>query len=116
MISFFRILASYHPDQEEFRRVRRTIGRHHCPRRYCWYWHSLGFDLELSPDEGCQLTEACTHPRICRRGSGHPGHADYYEPREPHLLEDGFPVEYFSIVGKAYRHRKDERRHRQGRG
>jgi hypothetical protein len=46
----------------------------------------------------------------CSRATGNPQHPDYYEPREPHLEDDGWPVDYFSVGGKAARRRQYERR------
>jgi hypothetical protein len=46
----------------------------------------------------------------CCRASGNPQHPDYYEPREPHLREDGWPKDFFLVVGKAARRRRFERR------
>ena len=48
----------------------------------------------------------------CCRASGNPRHRDYYEPREPHLQADGWPEDFFLVVGKAARQRRFERRRR----
>jgi hypothetical protein len=48
----------------------------------------------------------------CCRASGNPQHPDYYEPREPHLEEDGWPRDFFLMTGKAARRRRFERRRR----
>ena len=48
--------------------------------------------------------------QVCCRASGNPQHADYYEPREPHVEADGWPADFFQVVGKAARRRKFERR------
>ena len=92
--------------------------REQCPRRYCWYWHSLSFDWNLKPDDGCGV--AMEHVgdsrlkrraqevgpwRQCCRATGNPQHPDYYEPREPHLEADGWPVNFFQVIGKAARRR-----------
>jgi hypothetical protein len=66
-----------------------------CPRRYCWWWHSLDFDWDLAPAEGCHYFEepkpshwADTDKPCCRCDPE--STADHYEPREPHLEADGF--------------------------
>jgi hypothetical protein len=103
--------------------AREKLTRDQCPRRYCWFWHSLGFDWELKPEEGCGVPNE--HPRDellerrgaelepwrqCCRASGNPQHPDYYEPREPHLKADGWPEDYFLVVGKEARQRRFARR------
>ena len=112
------VFLSHHPSNDELREARSRLRRTSCPRRYCWWWASLSFDFELSIDQGCDLAAswpwkiAPDHRPVCCRATGNSGHADYYEPREPHLLEDGFPEDYFSVVAKKYRRRKFERRAR----
>jgi hypothetical protein len=74
-----------------------NIPANQCPRRYCWWWQSLSFNWELTPAEGCTLltspkpstmTNADVPCRRCDSSSS----VDQYEPRDPHLLEDGFAV------------------------
>src|SRR6266487_3827108 len=68
-----------------------------CPRRYCWWRRSLSFDWEVTLSQGCTFLTS-PKPRgmanadvpCCRCDSS--STVDQYEPREPHLLEDGFPV------------------------
>lgn len=74
-----------------------SIPADQCPRRYCWWWQSLGFDWEVAPSEGCTFLTAPKPPDManatvpcCRCDP--PSTVDQYEPREPHLLEDGFAV------------------------
>ncbi len=103
--------------------ARERLTRGACPRRYCWYWHSLGFDWDMPPDQGCEVAERHVHrvfwvgPAVppwqeCCRATGNPLHSDYYEPREPHLEADGWPADFFQVVGKAARTRRFERRQR----
>src|SRR5439155_3963389 len=100
-----RIHLSVTPSSAELEQARERMSRESCPRRYCWYWHTLAFDWDLSPAEGCEVAErhitrlllgrAQGEPvpawQVCCRASGNPQHADYYEPREPHLEADGWP-------------------------
>jgi hypothetical protein len=74
-----------------------NIPADQCPRRYCWWWQSLTFDWEMTPMEGCTF-QASSKPLSmknaevpCRRCDSS-STVDHYEPREPHLLEDGFAV------------------------
>lgn len=68
------------PTPEDLERARQLPDTA-CPRRYCWFWHSLSFDWDTPEPQGCTLTN-------CRRATGNQHHVDYYEPREPHILED----------------------------
>ncbi len=91
----------------------------------CWYWHSLSFDWDLKPEQGCGVAnEHIADTRLkrqgaeigmwrrCCRATENPQHPDYYEPREPHLEADGWPADFFQVVGKAARRRRFERRQR----
>jgi hypothetical protein len=66
-----------------------------CPRRYCWWWQSLGFDWDTPVATGCRLSESPKPPGFrfaevpCCRLDPASG-VDHYEPREPHLEADGF--------------------------
>jgi hypothetical protein len=123
-----RALPTFGASPEAIQEAREKLTRGQCPRRYCWYWHSLSFDWELKPEDGCEV--ANEHPcdsllkdqgaevsrwRQCCRASDNPQHPDYYEPREPHLEADGWPANYFTVVGKTVRRRRFERRKRGGR-
>ena len=65
------------------------------PRRYCWWWQSLAFDWDTPVAVGCRLRESAKPPGFrfpdvpCCRLDPTSG-VDHYEPREPHLVEDGF--------------------------
>lgn len=108
---------------EEVQEARQKLKRNLCPRRYCWYWHSLSFDWQLKPEEGCRVADE--HPshalptpsgaavapwRQCCRASGNAHHPDFYEPREPHLKADGWPKGAFCALGKEHRRRLRGRR------
>src|SRR5437588_49455 len=119
-----RIYLSVVPSSAELEQARERLFRESSPRRYCWYWHTLAFDWELSPAEGCEVAERhITRLRLgrtqgepvplwqqCCRATGNPQHPDYYEAREPHLETDGWPRDFFQIVGKVSRRRRFERR------
>lgn len=124
-----RVHLSVFPSPAELDKARTQLTRGTCPRRYCWYWHTLAFDWAMSPGEGCEAPDRhivrlllerdrgrpLTPWQQCCRASGNPQHPDYYEPREPHLEADGWPADYFAVVGKTARVRRYERR-RRGRG
>jgi hypothetical protein len=109
------------PADVEMARARLT--REQCPRRYCWYWHSLSFDWDTKPEDGCGVANEHVNDarlvrqgaevgrwRKCCRATGNPQQPDYYEPREPHLNADGWPHDYFQLIDKAARRRRFERR------
>lgn len=114
-------------NKSEIKEARSKLRRSDCPRRYCWYWHSSSYDFDMDIYDGCEVSErfGSDYPnkrdldldppktRECCRASGNNQHPDYYDPREPHLMEDGFPTDYFSVVGKKYRTRKYNRRKKQ---
>lgn len=91
-----RLVLAATPSLDDLNRAA-TIPADQCPRRYCWWWHSLSFDWELTPSEGCTFLTApkpsgSTNPgdSCCRYDST--SAVDQYESREPHLLDDGFAV------------------------
>lgn len=118
-----RIHLSVIPSQTELETARKKLTRSSCPRRYCWYWHTLSFDWHLSPDQGCEVAERHIYRLLleraqgstiqpwqqCCRATGNLQHPDYYEPREPHLEADGWSEDYFLLVGKAAKKRRYER-------
>ena len=119
-----RSLAMFAAPPEMVEEARTKLTRECCPRRYCWYWHSLGFDWDMSTEQGCEVEEqtraisaeqSIPPWRFCCRATGNPQHPDSYEPREPHLLADGWTEDHFLIVGKTMRRRRFERR-RRGKG
>jgi hypothetical protein len=91
-----RLLVAAAPSGDDLERAA-DIPANQCPQRYCWWWRSLGFDWEMPLSEGCTFL---TSPKP--RGTANPSvpcsrcvsasTVDHYEPREPHLLEDGFVV------------------------
>jgi hypothetical protein len=121
-----RIHLSVVPSPAELEQARERLSRESCPRRYCWYWRTLSYDWELSPAEGCEVAERhitrllLGHEQrepvpawqACCRASGNPQHPDFYERREPPLKADGWPTDFFRLVGKAARRRRFERRKR----
>src|SRR5437588_3464720 len=121
-----RIHLAITPSSAELEHARERLMRTSCPRRYCWYWHTLAFDWDLSPEQGCEVAERHIHRLLlerrtgesvpawqqCCRASGNPQHRDYYEPREPLLEADGWPEDFFLVVDKAARRRRYERRRR----
>src|SRR4051794_17315725 len=79
------------PSPVELEEARTRLARESCPRRYCWYWHTLDFDWDVSPAEGCEVAERHIHRlrlerdqgllvppwQECCRASGNSQHADY---------------------------------------
>ena len=92
----FRVV---HPSDDDLARAA-EIPLDACPRRYCWWWPSLAFEWEIEPATGCEwlTTKKPTGWKNtdlpCVR-SGAEGGVDHYEPREPHLMEDGFETTRF---------------------
>lgn len=73
-----------------------------CPRRYCWYWRSLKFEWDISPAEGCTFLSSEKpskwphNDKPCVRAD--PAGKDHFEPREPHMIEDGLLPRWFIRV------------------
>ena len=86
-----RVFRSVKPSEDDIARAA-TLPLTSCPRRYCWFWHSLSFDWDTPVTEGCTVADADpsfwknTDTPCCRTDS--PG-VDHYEPREGHAEEDG---------------------------
>ena len=88
-----RLFVPYQPTAKELKKAA-TIPRDECPRRYCWYWHSLQFDWDTPVAQGCQWFTASPPASVgrdcaCLRADPESTY-DHYESREPHLKEDGF--------------------------
>jgi hypothetical protein len=95
-----RIFESYEASPEDKAKAA-ALPSDACPRRYCWWWKSLSFEWDASVTEGCQFRSGISEwsaedrekwpgseHRCCRLDPDSP--IDHYEPREPHLIEDGF--------------------------
>lgn len=89
-----RLLESVTPTEQDLLRAR-ALPLTACPRRYCWWWQSLGFDWDTPVADGCRLRESpkpagfrFADVPCCRLDPA--SAVDHYEPREPHLEEDGF--------------------------
>lgn len=98
-----RIFTPYTPTAEEIARAK-AMPENSCPRRYCWWWHSLTFDWDVPVVDGCTFLSSskpddwpnATCP--CVRAVPDSG-ADHFEPREPHLIEDGVaPIWLFRLM------------------
>lgn len=121
-----RVHLSVVPSPAEVEKARELLSRESCPRQYCWYWHTLSFDWEMSPSEGCEVAErhiarlllerAQSEPvpawQVCCRATENSQHPDFYEPVEPHLTADGWPADFFQVIGKTARRRGFQRRKR----
>lgn len=88
-----RVFRVYTPPEEDLNRAR-ELAAGACPRRYCWWWHTLAFDWEMPVEKGCTFVRSQKPPGwlnpdmpCCRCAPS--SDADQYEPREPHLIEDG---------------------------
>jgi len=86
---FFEIVELTKEDSDRAR----TIPADGCPRRYCWWWWSLSFDWDTSAKDGCTVVNSMEPPPkyrgvpCCR--SDRSSKIDHYEPRLPHIQEDG---------------------------
>ena len=92
-IQALRILPAHKPTSDDIERARGLSARQ-CPRRYCWWWQSLSFDWETPVKCGCAFPTK-TKPdwwpgseSPCMRAVAESKY-DHFEPREPHLIEDG---------------------------
>lgn len=90
-----RIFQSIEPTPADIARAAELPVLTACPRRYCWWWHSLDFDWEIPASKGCSYLNATkplhwkdTDKACCRCDAD--SESDHYEPREPHLEQDGF--------------------------
>jgi hypothetical protein len=98
-----RVFVAVIPTAEDLARAR-ALPRSACPRRYCWWWQSLAFDWNTPVAAGCRLRESAKPPGFrspdvaCCRLEPASG-VDQYEPREPHLEEDGFHRDHFLVPG-----------------
>ena len=70
------------------------IPANECPRRYCWWWHTLSFDWEIEPSDGCLWMQAdkpsSWHFKdvpCCRADTE--SKIDHFETRGPHIEGDG---------------------------
>jgi hypothetical protein len=98
-VSSAKALEIYSPTQEDLARARQ-LSPDSCPRRHCWWWHSLLFDWEIEPSIGCTFLlskkpPGWPHPEICCKRSDRESDVDQYEPREPHMEDDGFDVRHW---------------------
>jgi hypothetical protein len=100
-----RVFTVVTPSAEDLERAR-SMPLSACPRRYCWWWHSLAFDWSLAPSEGCQFSEFASaigwkssEIPCCRADES--STADHFEPREPHLAQDGFDDSRFNDPGSS---------------
>jgi hypothetical protein len=91
-----RLFVAATPSADDLVRAA-SIPADQCPRRYCWWWRSLSFEWEVTPSVGCTFLTSPKPPGManadtpcCRCDAS--ATVDHYEPREPHLLEDGFAV------------------------
>lgn len=79
----------------------KEMGRSECPRRYCWWWHTISFDWELKPEHGCTWSESAKSENWphkdeqcirCDKSSK----VDLFESRGPHIAADGVdPSKWF---------------------
>lgn len=92
-ISSARVLTAHEPSANDIERAQR-LPADACPRCYCWWWQTLSFDWETPVTQGCRFMHVKKHPTYehphepcvrCVQTSTY----DHFEPREPHLLEDG---------------------------
>lgn len=49
----FKLFEAVTPSAEDLARAA-NIPPDQCPRQYCWWWRSLTFDWDLTPEEGCK--------------------------------------------------------------
>jgi len=96
-VSGIRVLQTYNPTTEDLSEARKLTSKD-CPRRYCWWWHSLSFDWEMSIDEGCKFLVSKKHidwnhadTPCCRCDPN--SNIDHFEPRDPQIIQDEISVD-----------------------
>ena len=95
-----RVFEPNEPTGDDLRRAN-ELAAEDCPRRYCWWWQTLSFDWDVPVAQGCTFLKAIKPagwrnidvPCIRAQSS----ECDHYEPREPHLIEDGFETDRFKM-------------------
>ncbi len=97
-----KVFTPIGPSDADLARAR-ALPQGACPRRYCWWWHSLSFDWDMAVRDGCTFMTSEKPPGYpvpdcpCKRVDKS-SNIDHFEPREPHLIEDGMvPIWYFHI-------------------
>ncbi len=94
-----KVFTPYTPARAEIERAQ-ALPAGACPRRYCWWWRSLEFEWHIEPAVGCTFLASPKPPgwpmpeRPCRRADSSSS-ADHFEPREPHMIEDGVLPRWF---------------------
>lgn len=98
-VSDLRALRVHRPSTGDLERVR-ALSPSDCPRRYCWWWRSLAFEWESAPAEGCRYLadRRESQPALPCQRSNSSSSLDHFEPREPHLIEDGVDETHFTGV------------------
>jgi hypothetical protein len=94
-----KFFSPHRPSAEDIERAK-ELPRDTCPRRHCWWWHTLSFDWEVPVASGCTFLSAEKPPgwhesqTPCKR-SDPESTVDHCELREPHLVEDGFDLDHW---------------------
>lgn len=89
----------YRPTSVDIERAK-LLPASACPRRYCWWWRSLQFEWDIAPIAGCTFSDS-GKPADWSEGDepcvrSHPtSKSDHFEPREPHMIEDGLLPAWF---------------------
>src|SRR5436305_1405604 len=68
-----RALPLFAAPPAEVEEARERLTREQCPRRYCWYWHSLSFDWALKPEDGCGVANEHIGDSRLKRSGGEVG-------------------------------------------
>lgn len=94
-----RVFEPHKPSDDDIRQAK-NMAPDECPRRYCWWWHSLRFDWNVPVHVGCTFLDSPKPKGFknvdlpCKRMT-EMGSTDHYLAREPHLIEDGMDVHRF---------------------
>lgn len=92
-VSGARVFTAITPSADDIEKAK-LLAVDACPRRYCWWWRSLSFEWNVPVEVGCTYLRAEKPPSWrmpdapcvrCNPDST----VDQFEPREPHMLEDG---------------------------
>src|SRR6476659_5036802 len=95
MMKSLRILKLFTPTTADLEKARQ-LRACSCPRRYCWWWRSLGFDWKVNIIDGCTFLQTNkpggwkNSDQPCRRAVP-ASEYDHFEPREAALIADHLP-------------------------
>ena len=91
-----------------------------CPRRYCWWWQSLGLRWDRTPAQGCQLPfvepiGGWHYTQLPCRRADPASPVDHYETQPDTLREDSVSPDAWIAAAHEYSRAFLEAEHAAGR-